>query len=143
MLLASGTIQKADLIRSLYAYRTLTNLVALNGTEFLEKPLPELFLALDDAMAPIIDKYVPKTIINIDEPSVDPEFQRTQAEAQANLKGSVGGVQGILQIQQSVANGITDYSAAISLLGVIYGIEEQTARQILGTPKTISPETTV
>jgi hypothetical protein len=143
MLLASGTIQKADLIRSLYAYRTLTNLVALNGTEFLEKPLPELFLALDDAMAPIIEKYVPKTIINIDAPTVDPEFQRTQAEAQANLKGSVGGVQGILQIQQSVANGITDFAAAIELLNVIYGIDVETARKILGTPKPIEPGTNV
>jgi hypothetical protein len=144
MLLASGTIQKADLIRSLYAYRTLTNLVALNGTEFLEQPLPDLFLALDNAMAPIIDKYIPKTIIDVGATSgIDAEFQRTQAEAQANLKGSVGGVQGILQIQQSVANGVTDYSAAISLLGVIYGIEEQTARQILGTPKPAESETNI
>jgi hypothetical protein len=143
MLLASGTIQKSDLIRSLYAYRTLTNLVAANGTEFLEQPLPDLFLALDNAMIPIIERYVPKTIININEPSVDDEFKRTQAEAQANLKGSVGGVQGILQIQQSVANGITDLTAAVELLNVIYGIDVETARKILGTPTPIQPGTIV
>jgi hypothetical protein len=29
-------------------------------------------------MIPIIERYVPKTIININEPSVDDEFKRTQ-----------------------------------------------------------------
>jgi hypothetical protein len=52
-------------------------------------------------------------------------------------------VQGILQIQQSVANGITDFAAAIELLNVIYGIDVETARKILGTPKPIEPGTNV
>lgn len=58
-----------------------------------------------------------------------------EAEAKAKLKGSVGGVQGILEIQASVSQGITDYNAAIALLDEIFGFDEATAKRILGTPK--------
>jgi hypothetical protein len=66
---------------------------------------------------------------------------RQRAEAQANLKGTVGGVQGILQIQQSVAQGITKRDAAISLLETIYGFDPDTANRLLGDPIDIQPPT--
>jgi hypothetical protein len=59
-----------------------------------------------------------------------------QLEAQANLRGTVGGVQGILAIQESVSQGITDIQAAINTLMEIYGFTEETAISILGTPNT-------
>lgn len=62
-----------------------------------------------------------------------------EAEAKAKLKGTVGGVQGVLQIQASVAQGITDYNAAVVLLFEIYGFDETTAKRILGTPKKMKP----
>ncbi len=55
-----------------------------------------------------------------------------EAEAKANLKGSVGGVQGLIQIQTSVAQGITDYEAAVTMLYEIYGFDETIARKLLG-----------
>lgn len=58
-----------------------------------------------------------------------------QAEAQAKLKGTVGGVQGILEIQRSVSDGITDVEAAVVLLEEIYGFSTETARRIVGKPK--------
>jgi len=58
-------------------------------------------------------------------------------EAQANLKGTVGGVQGILEIQSSVSKGITDRSAAIALLREIYGFSDVQAAAIIGNPKPI------
>jgi hypothetical protein len=64
-----------------------------------------------------------------------------EAQAKANLKGSVGGVQGILEIQKSVSSGITDYSAALAILDLIYGINEADAKRILGTPVSTSPTT--
>jgi hypothetical protein len=135
LLLASGTIKKEDLIKSLYAYKTLTNLVADNGTEFLEKTLSEIFAELDAALIPVVNSYIPKTIIDVSSQfGADTELSRQQAEAQANLKGSVGGVQGILQIQQSVSQGVTQRSAAIALLREIYGIEGEKAESILGNP---------
>ena len=57
------------------------------------------------------------------------------AAAQATLKGSVGGVQALLQIQQSVSSGATDLSAAIEIIKNIYGYDAETARKMLGTPK--------
>lgn len=59
-----------------------------------------------------------------------------QLESQANLRGSVGGVQGILAIQASVQSGTTDYSAALATLIEIYGFNKETAITILGTPGT-------
>jgi hypothetical protein len=139
MLLAAGSIKKDDMIRSLFAYKTLIGLTAEFGTEFLEKPLGEIFAELDRRMAPIVLSYVPKTVIDINSDSenvagADTELARQRAEAQANLKGTVGGVQGILQIQQSVAEGITKREAAISLLETIYGFDTQTANALLGNP---------
>jgi phage portal protein BeeE len=65
------------------------------------------------------------------------EAENVNAEAQASLRGSVGGVQGILAIQESVANGITDYNAAIETLMLIYGFSNEEAVSILGNPDNI------
>ena len=55
-------------------------------------------------------------------------------ESQAALRGSVGGVQGILEIQQSVSQQLTDYASGVAILVNIFGFDEQTAREVLGTP---------
>lgn len=70
---------------------------------------------------------------------VPESVDQKRLDAQANLKGTVGGVQGILEIQKSVAQGITDRSAAIALLIEIYGFTEEQAINVVGTPKTIPP----
>lgn len=64
-----------------------------------------------------------------------------EAEAKANLKGSVGGVQGILEVQRSVAQGITDPDSAIALLYEIYGFDVETGARIVGKPKPIDTNT--
>jgi hypothetical protein len=66
------------------------------------------------------------------EPGVDAELVKKEKEAQAGLRGSVGGVQGILGIQASVASGTTSIQSAINMLVEIYGFAEPTARKILG-----------
>jgi hypothetical protein len=45
-----------------------------------------------------------------------------------------------LQIQQSVSQGITEYSAALAMLMEIYGFNAQVASLILGDPKKIKPQ---
>lgn len=140
MLLASGTIKKEDLIKSLYAFKVLSQIVADNGTEFLENEMSKIFAEIDAKMQPIIDNYVPKQTIDLsggEEINVDAEIQKREAEAKANLKGSVGGVQGIIGIQQSVSAGITDPQSAVALLMEIYGFNEDIATRIIGTPKMI------
>ena len=63
--------------------------------------------------------------------TVSPE----QLKAQANLKGSVGGVQGIIQIQQSVSQGLSTTESALSVLELIYGFTNEDARRLLGNPE--------
>lgn len=65
------------------------------------------------------------------------EINSQEKEAQAKLRGSVGGVQGILQIQQSFAKGLTNELSAINILKEIYGFSEETAQKLLGNPKKI------
>lgn len=62
-----------------------------------------------------------------------------EAQAKANLKGSVGGVTGILDIQVQVANGETQRSAGLAMLREIFGFDESVAEEILGTPKLPKP----
>lgn len=57
--------------------------------------------------------------------------------AQAALRGSVGGVQGVLNVQASVAAGTTTFEAALSILTIIYGFTESQAKDILGVPKIV------
>ena len=58
-----------------------------------------------------------------------------QAAAQAQLKGSVGGVQGILQIQQGFADKLTTFDSAMAILQLIYGFSGAEARRLLGQPE--------
>ena len=60
--------------------------------------------------------------------------EKIRAESQASLKGTVGGVQGVLQIQLSVSQGTTQYEAGIEILKDIYGYTDEMARKILGEP---------
>lgn len=62
-----------------------------------------------------------------------------QEKAQAELKGSVGGVQGILSIQASVSQGVTTIDAGAAILELIYGISPIEARRMLGEPKAPEP----
>lgn len=57
--------------------------------------------------------------------------------AQASLRGSVGGVQGILAIQAGVVAGTTTYESALSMLTIIFGFSDEQAKQLLGEPKAI------
>jgi hypothetical protein len=55
-----------------------------------------------------------------------------QAKAQAQLRGSVGGVQGILSIADNFKNGIINEKSATTILEEIYGFSNIIAREILG-----------
>ena len=61
--------------------------------------------------------------------------EKLNKEAQANLRGSVGGVTGVLSIQTSVSQEITDYDSGLTMLKEIFGFTEEVAKKILGTPK--------
>jgi HK97 family phage portal protein len=106
------------------------------STETKQLLLKENYNLSDD----IIDSLVPTEVegLNIDTDlgevggEIALNVVNENAQAQANLLGSVGGVQGILAIQQGVASGVTSESAAVSTMVEIYGFDEQTARNVLG-----------
>lgn len=68
-----------------------------------------------------------------DDDSEGPQVTQEQLEAQARLRGSVGGVQGILGIQDSVSQGITSVESAIETMIEIYGFSRDVSIRILGT----------
>ena len=82
----------------------------------------------DWSIIPIIEKQIDETIIN-------DTAEDKRLDAQAQLKGSVGGVQALLQIQQSVSQGLTDVESAIIIISEIFGFSIDTARKMLGTPE--------
>lgn len=55
-----------------------------------------------------------------------------EAESKAQLRGSVGGVTGILALQTSVSQGITSRESALGVLEVIFGLSNLDAKRILG-----------
>jgi len=60
-----------------------------------------------------------------------------EAEAKANLRGSVGGIQGIVAIQESVATGIMSIEAAQSTIEEFYGVDKSVAASMLSKVKPI------
>lgn len=66
--------------------------------------------------------------------------EQQNAEAQAQLRGSVEGVQALLEIQASYVAKTTSYDSAISMIKLIYGFTEKEAISLLGNPK---PETII
>lgn len=63
------------------------------------------------------------------------EQEALRNKSQAELKGSVGGVTSLLEIQKSVSVGTTDINAGVEIIKEIFGIEESIARKMLGTPE--------
>jgi len=66
-----------------------------------------------------------------------PEAEDVNKNAQAQLRGSVGGVQGIIQIQTSVQQGVTSPESAQALLELIYGFPPKEAERLIGRVKPI------
>lgn len=62
----------------------------------------------------------------------EPEALDEGAKAKATLRGSVGGVTGILSIQEKVSNGAISRSGALAILEIIYGLSQEEANRVIG-----------
>jgi hypothetical protein len=76
--------------------------------------------------------------IPVEKPDESKQDTETRA-AQAALRGSVGGVQGILSIQASVSQGTTTRESALSMLTIVYGFSDKDAEKLLGEPTEVKP----
>lgn len=63
----------------------------------------------------------------------DAEIENTKA--QATLRGSVGGVTSLLEVQAAYVAGTTSYGSAIAILEYIFGFDKTKARELLGNPE--------
>jgi hypothetical protein len=72
---------------------------------------------------------------------VDSEVTST-SNTYDEIRSSVGGITALMQLQQSVASGITSRSSALGVLELIYGFNPEQANKILGdvTEGSVSPE---
>ena len=133
-----GAVDQNDLVIhaniSKFVTRATNEIDGFADLGYTEQELIMQQYATEQTTPKVVTGGVPVQGMEVPE-SVD----QKRLDAQANLKGTVGGVQGILEIQKSVAQGITDRSAAIALLIEIYGFTEEQAINVVGTPKSISP----
>ena len=84
-------------------------------------------------------KIKPLTMSDIAERNLDAETADKVANAQAELRGSVGGVTALITLQQSISAGQTSVPAGIAMLREIYGFSNEVAREMLAgveEPKT-------
>lgn len=72
----------------------------------------------------------------------DEETDSVTLENQAKLRGSVGGVTGIVSILQGVAFGQISKESAIGILTTIYGLSETDANKMVGDTPTVTPPQT-
>lgn len=102
---------------------------------------------ISNCFAEFMKKSVNKTLRNNENWNIDPitisedtkknTVKDKKQESQAVLRGSVGGVQAILNIQKSVSAGLTDYNSAIAIMEEIFGIGKKKAAEIIGEPKEV------
>ena len=91
--------------------------------EVMENILEQITFAAGFAEELILETFIDEDV---------PVSNDKEAEARASLRGSVGGVQGIIQIQTSVSQGITDRDSAAALLELIYGFSPEESLRLLG-----------
>lgn len=58
------------------------------------------------------------------------------SDGQAELRSTVGGAQLVLQVQTSVASGVTSRESAIALFETFFGLTTENATKLLGNPET-------
>lgn len=97
--------------------------------EIIEKDLAEIKAELTVYIAEQTGTSTPEGGESSSEPTI--EGDNAKLEAQAALKGSVGGVQGILSIQAAVKSGATSSVAATTTLREIYGFKPNVITELL------------
>ena len=110
--------------------------------ESLEEVLVHYGINLDLYFAPLTEEEVQQEereiVVSEDNGVETTDVVGGDAEtlkAQAALRGSVGGVNGVLGIQASVSAGTTDVESAVTILVEIYGFTRSVSEALLGKPQ--------
>ena len=76
-----------------------------------------------------------------DVPEIDLDNEAVKAKAQAELSGTVGGANVVLETQKSFADGLTSFESAIGLFMQFFGKTREEAIVLLGNPDPVIIET--
>lgn len=120
--------------------RMIANALSLTlpGKDFTIKSL-NLFNYIPDSVLALLSPDEVREIYELPKPEVKATVTEGSTpeslKAQASLRGSVGGVTGVLGIQAGVVAGTTTPESAIAILTIIYGFSDQQARALLGQPE--------
>ena len=107
-----------------------------NETNFLRVKIADTFkiiFGIELSIIPLIEEVVTE-LVNSEE---------LRLKSQAELKGSVGGVTALITLQQSVSQGFTDRNSAITIIKEIYGISDELASEMIGSPEPIETITPI
>ena len=136
-----GNTSGEDLVKAQAIYNSLVS----KDQEKIEMLFKELFRNYKVDINPTnnwtIKQYslLDNGTVNYDETNpIQSEEQLAQKairDAQAVIRGSVGGVTTILAIQLSVANKTTTFDSAVSMLENIFGYSEEVAKRMIGNPE--------
>lgn len=111
--------------------------------EILLEGLNQIFKKIDPTCEIDFVNFGQEKVIVSDVEDGNVTIDDTTAQAQAQLKGSVGGVQSLLEVQASYATGTTDYESAIAILDLIFGFNREQAIRLLGSPEKTEPITPI
>jgi hypothetical protein len=133
--IAGGYIRKQDIYLA-YNYGHIFDLINLDiaqgkNIDFWEQSMPNQRKVIDQKVAALINTIMPASLdIETGKPvtlSGDELLTDEEVAAQANLKGSVGGVQGLIEIIKNAAAGVITREAAKEMLKTLYGFSEDAA----------------
>ena len=116
------------------------NAVTLDDRAALSQCFKDIFShSVFDNLVSVSDWSIQPLELGAKAQTVDEALEK-KLQSQATLKGSVGGVTALLELQKSISLGTTDLTSGIEIVKEIYGISEEVAQKMLGTPK-IAPTT--
>lgn len=126
--LSNQVIKKEDWIKANYIEFLVTEAIK-NDPDFLGKDLIEKDAVINEL---IKAKFMVETpgMVTADGEEI-PDRPDVEAEAKAKLKGTVGGVQGIIEINKAVGEGMMSESSAELLLMEIYGFDSSIAGKLI------------
>ena len=107
---ANTTIDSFEKNKKLY-YSEWEN--TLQSSDIINLSIEELKSMLD---AFVDDKLTQLELRTVDDVSNDNDPVAIKLKSQAELRGSVGGVTALIQLQQSVAQGYTSYDAGVEII---------------------------
>ena len=126
-----GTTSGEAIMQAVNFYNAITE----DDRAAISQMFKEIFSKFDNEILAKNQDWTIKPLVLLQKEESKDDPIDVKLKSQAELKGSVGGVTALIQLQQSVAQGYTSIDAAIATLEEIYGIPTDIAKRMIGNPK--------